>query len=84
MSGYNSYYMGLLEGRAKRLTELIEIAAPHDMIWKEVMLITEAAKPFAPKQQWSKPLSGGYGSNGCWGPQEGQSNEEIQSQCATG
>jgi hypothetical protein len=83
MSGYNTYYMGLLEGRAKRLTELIEIAAPPDMIWKEVMLITEAAKPFAPKStpQW------GYGG-GAWGQKEGQSNEEFQSkfqsQCATG
>lgn len=79
MSGY---YMGLLEGRAKRLTELIEIAAPHDMIWKEVMLITEAAKPFAPKSlpQW------GYGGNG-WGQQENKNEEfqsKLQSKCATG
>lgn len=71
MSGYNTYYMGLLEGRAKRLTELIEIAAPTDMIWKEVMLITDAAS------QWI------HGSNG-WGPKEGQNNEEFQSKCATG
>jgi hypothetical protein len=77
----NSYHMGLLESRAKRLNELLEIAAPTDMIYKEVMLLTEAAKPLAPKS-WTN----GYGK---WGPQEGQndSQEEYQSslrQCATG
>lgn len=72
----SAYHMGLLEGRAKRLNELLEIAAPTDMIWKEVMLLTEAAKPFAPKS-WNYKR----------GPQEGQNNEELQSsirQCATG
>ena len=72
-----SYHMGLLESRAKRLNELFDIAAPSDMIYKEVMLLVEAAKPFAPKVVWN-----GYGK---WGPQEGQNETESSyRQCATG
>jgi len=71
--------MSLLESRAKRLNELLEIAAPSDMIYNEIMLLAEAAKPFAPKKVWSN----GYGQ---WPQQEGK-NEEFQSsfrQAATG
>lgn len=79
MGSNNNYHMGLLEGRAKRLNELLEMAAPTDMIWKEIVLITEAARPFAPKS-WD------YGS---WGQSpQGSQNEafqgEYQSKCATG
>lgn len=38
-----NYYMKLLEGRAKRLSKLIKIAAPQEMICKEVILILQAA-----------------------------------------
>jgi hypothetical protein len=37
--------MKLLEGRSKRLVELIEMAAPIDIICKEVELLVEAVKP---------------------------------------
>lgn len=74
-------HMLLLESRARRLTELLEIAAPSDMIYNEIMLLTEAAKPLAPKS-WGK----GYGQ---WPQQEGnnENQEEFQSsyrKCATG
>ena len=49
MSG-NNYYRSLLEGRARRLTELIEMAAPNDLICQEVMLLTQAAMPLSPSQ----------------------------------
>lgn len=72
-----SYYMGLLEGRAKRLNELLEIAAPMDMICKEIMLLVDAAEPLEPKsfKSWN------YGK---W--MKGQSNETEESKkwCATG
>jgi hypothetical protein len=42
------YYMSLLESRAKRLNELLEVAAPTDLICKEVRLLTEAALPLSP------------------------------------
>lgn len=44
-----NYYMELLEGRAKRLNELLAMAAPTDMICREVMLVTEAATPLEPQ-----------------------------------
>ena len=69
--------MGLLEGRAKRLNELLEIAAPTDMIWKEIQLLSEAAKPFAPKSKsWSY-------NKGQEGQNESKEFQSIQS-CATG
>ena len=74
--------MSLLESRAKRLNELLEIAAPDDMIYKEIMLLSEAAKPLAPK---TKTWGNGYGQ---WPRQEGYNEqEEFQSsyrQVATG
>lgn len=75
--------MLLLESRAKRLNELLEIAAPSDMIYKEIMLLSEAAKPLAPKTKtWG---TNGYGQ---WPQQEGHNEqEEFQSsfrQVATG
>ena len=80
MNGHQKYYMKLLEGRAKRLNELLEVAAPTDMIYKEIMLLCDAAKPFAPKPQWGTPLSG-YGS---WGKQDEKTQECGSQQCATG
>lgn len=38
-----NYYMGLLEKRAKRLNELLEMAAPQDVLLKEIKLIVETA-----------------------------------------
>lgn len=80
----NRDHMSLLESRARRLNELLEIAAPSDMIYNEVMLLTEAAKPLAPKtKMWGN--GNGYGQ---WPKQEGHNEqEEFQSsfrQCATG
>jgi hypothetical protein len=49
------YYHRLLEGRAKRLNELLEIAAPQEMICKEVILIVQAASLLNPHtfKSWS-------------------------------
>lgn len=88
MAGYNkSYYMALLENRAKRLHELLEVAAPEDMIYKEIMLLADAAQPFAPA---GTPKSFGYGNtpwghgNGTWGQNNEEYQSNIQSRCATG
>lgn len=55
MNDNRNYYMKLLLGRSKRLEELLEIAAPTDMICKEVMLLVEAAKPLDPKfRSWAQ------------------------------
>jgi hypothetical protein len=68
-----SDYMKLLEGRAKRLNELLEVAAPTDMICQEVMLLFQAAKPLEPRifKSWKEI-----------------NNEEVQRserfKCATG
>jgi len=48
MNEKHNYYMKLLEGRAKRLNELLEIAAPTDIICKEIMLLTQIAQPLHP------------------------------------
>lgn len=48
MSNYQRYYMGLLEGRAKRLNELIEEAAPADVVCQEVLLLVQAAVQLKP------------------------------------
>lgn len=49
------YYKRLLEGRSKRLNELLEIAAPQEMICKEVILIVQAASLLSPHtfKSWS-------------------------------
>lgn len=77
----NSNHMALLESRAKRLNELLEIAAPSDMIYNEVMLLSEAAKPFAP--QTTPKWGNGYGQQ--WPQQEGHNEQESSfRQAATG
>lgn len=76
MNNQQKYYLNLLRSRAKRLNEMLEIAAPPDMIYKEIMLLTDAARPFAPQPQW-----GGYG--GTWENQNEES-QGYQRQCATG
>ena len=43
-----NYYMGLLEGRAQRLNNLIKVAAPSDIICQEVLLLMQAAVPLEP------------------------------------
>ncbi len=43
-----NYYMRLLESRSKRLVELIDMAAPIDMICKEVKLLAKAVEPLDP------------------------------------
>lgn len=43
------YYFRLLEGRAKRLNELLEIAAPENLICNEVLLILKAAVILSPR-----------------------------------
>lgn len=53
MSSTKDYYMRLLEGRAERLSELIKIAAPDNMICKEVILIVQAASQLNPYKSWS-------------------------------
>lgn len=47
--------MRLLEGRAERLNVLIKIAAPEEMICKEVILILQAAMLVSPNKfkSWS-------------------------------
>ncbi len=67
----NNYYMRLLEGRSKRLEELLEIAAPIDMICKEVKLLAEAVKPFDPKFR-------------SWALKESINENPEKYQCATG
>jgi len=49
------YYMRLLDGRSERLNELIKIAAPQDMICKEVVLIVQAVSLLNPHafKSWS-------------------------------
>lgn len=42
------YYLNLLENRVKRLAELIDISAPDFLIYREVLLINEAARPLNP------------------------------------
>jgi len=56
MNEKHTYYMGLLEGRAKRLNELFEISAPTDIICKEVALLVEVAQPLHPNffKSWKK------------------------------
>lgn len=54
------YFMSLLEGRAKRLTDLIESAAPESLICHEVILLLQAAVPLNPKT--FKSWAGNY----CW------------------
>lgn len=72
-----SYYMKLLEGRAKRLNELLEVAAPTDMICKEIMLLVAAAEPLDPKafKSWN------YGK---WSQKGVQNENEKHQWCATG
>ncbi len=48
MSDRDNYYMKLLEGSAKRLNELLEVAAPIDMICNEVRLLVQVAQPLKP------------------------------------
>ncbi len=52
-----AYHMGLLEGRAKRLSDLLEMAAPTDLICKEVRMLAEAALPLDPNgfKSWGVP-----------------------------
>jgi hypothetical protein len=54
--------MSLLESRAKRLNELLEVAAPTDLICKEVKLLTEAAMPLSPSlfESLSVPNENGF------------------------
>lgn len=55
MNDNRNYYMKLLECRSKRLEELLAMAAPMDMICKEVMLLVEAVKPLDPKfRSWAQ------------------------------
>lgn len=55
------YYMMLLEGRAKRLNELLEVSAPVDMICNEIKLLVYAAQPLKPAafKSWSCPAKKG-------------------------
>jgi len=74
MNGSRTYYMKLLEGRVKRLNELLEVAAPTDIICNEIMLLAQLARPLDPRvfKSWQKEIY----------------NEEIQQterfKCATG
>jgi hypothetical protein len=43
------YYLSLLEGRTTRLNELLTIAAPDELICKEILLIVQAAIPLNPE-----------------------------------
>ncbi len=74
-----NYYMGLLESRAKRLNELLEMAAPIDIICKEIVLLREAAEPLAPQAFWnySKWQKGPYENH------QGNYQGNYQ-ECATG
>jgi hypothetical protein len=42
------YHLSLLGNRANRLNELLNIAAPDELICKEVLLIMQAAIPLNP------------------------------------
>jgi hypothetical protein len=42
------YHLSLVENRANRLNELLSIAAPDELICKEVLLILQAAIPLNP------------------------------------
>lgn len=48
----SDFHMKLLEGRAERLSELIKIAAPKHMIYREVILIVQIAMVLSPNM-WS-------------------------------
>jgi hypothetical protein len=55
MSATTDFQMRLLEGRSKRLNQLIKIAAPKHMICKEVILIVQIAMVLNPNmfKPWS-------------------------------
>ena len=59
MNRTRSYYIKLLEGRAKRLNELLEVAAPIDIICNEIMLLVQIVKPLEPKvfKSWQKEIN---------------------------
>ena len=57
MSERKEYYMRLVEGRSKRLSELLMISAPIDLICKEVRMLAEIAVVLDPTvfKSWSGP-----------------------------
>ena len=48
MNERTRYYKKLLEGRAKRLNDLLDASAPMDMVFNEIMLLVRAAEPLKP------------------------------------
>jgi len=48
--GSQQNFRDTLERRAKRLTHLLEMSAPPQMVGKEVALVVQAAMGYAPKE----------------------------------